>query len=75
MIGKKVYYPSLTEFKKKAKKELDKIPSEQFLKIDKAMLSLRKNPYPHPQSKKLKGMNRCRLRIGDYRVVFPGLCY
>lgn len=56
--------------KKSARKELDILPDRIFLKIDTAILSLRENPFPYPQSKKLKGEDGCRLRIGDYRVVY-----
>ncbi len=56
--------------KKSAKKELDSLPDQIFLKIDAAILSLREESFPYPQSKKLKGEDRCRLRVGDYRVVY-----
>ena len=56
--------------KKSARKELDDLPDQEFLKIDKAIFSLRDNPVPYPQSKKLKGDDRCRLRVGDYRVLY-----
>ena len=56
--------------KSSAKKELDGISNEQFLKIDVAILALKTNPHPYPQSKKLKGEANCRLRVGDYRVVY-----
>lgn len=56
--------------KKSAKKELDKLPDRIFLNIDKAILSLNENPFPYPQSKKLKGEETCRLRVGDYRVIY-----
>ena len=58
------------QIKKSAKKELDNLPDDTFLKIDKAMLSLRKNPCPYPQSKELKGENTRRFRSGDYRVIY-----
>jgi mRNA interferase RelE/StbE len=56
--------------KKSARKELDNLPDQIFLKVDKSMLSLKDNPFPYPQAKKLKGENKCRLRIGDYRVIY-----
>lgn len=55
---------------KSARKELDKISDLFFLKIDKAILSLRENPYPFPQSKKLKDEDEHMLRVGDFRVVY-----
>ena len=56
--------------KKSARKELDSIPKQQFLKIDKAILSLKENPFPHPASKKLKGEDKRRLKTGDFRVIY-----
>ncbi|MDI6728110.1 MAG: type II toxin-antitoxin system RelE/ParE family toxin [Thermodesulfovibrionales bacterium] len=58
------------DIKKSARKELDNLPNQIFLKIDKAILSLKKDPSPYPQSKELKGENKRRLRVGDYRVVY-----
>ncbi|MBI5886987.1 MAG: type II toxin-antitoxin system RelE/ParE family toxin [Deltaproteobacteria bacterium] len=43
---------------------------ELFLKIDRAILSLKNDPFPHPQSEKLKGEDSRRLRVGDYRIVY-----
>jgi len=57
-------------YKKPVKKELDAVAEHDFLKIDEAILSLKDHPFPHPQSKKLKGEDRYRLRVGDYRVVY-----
>ena len=56
--------------KKSARKELNSLPGPIFLDIDKGVLSLITNPVPYPQSKALKGENKRRLRIGDYRVVY-----
>lgn len=56
--------------KKSAKKELDRLTDQIFEKIDAAILKLKKEPFPFPQSKKLKGENRRRLHIGDYRVIY-----
>jgi len=56
--------------KKSARKELDNLPNQIFLKIDKAILSLKRAPFPYPQSKELKGENKRRLKAGDYRVVY-----
>ncbi|MEW6108025.1 MAG: type II toxin-antitoxin system RelE/ParE family toxin [Nitrospirota bacterium] len=57
------------EIKKPARKELDNLPAHIFLKIDRAILSLKKDPYPYPQSKELKDEGKRRLRAGSYRVV------
>ncbi len=58
------------QIKKSAQKELDELPDSDFLKIDKVILSLKEKPYPHPQSRKLKGENTRRLRIGSYRIIY-----
>lgn len=58
------------DIKKSARKELDSLSNQIFRKIDKIILSLKKDPFPFPQSKKLKEQDKCRLRIGDYRVVY-----
>lgn len=58
------------EIKKSARKELDNLPDTIYLKIDEALLSLKSNPFPYPQSKRLKGEDKLRLRVGDYRVVY-----
>jgi mRNA interferase RelE/StbE len=58
------------EIKKPATKEMDGINDPDFTKIAETILNLRENPYPHPQSKKLKGEDKRRLRIGDYRIVY-----
>jgi mRNA interferase RelE/StbE len=58
--------------KKSARKELDSLPEEIFMKIDKAILSLKENPFPYPQSKGLKGEEKRRLRAGNYRVIYDG---
>lgn len=58
------------KIKKTARKELDDLPDTIYLKIDEAILSLKENPFPYPQSKKLKGEDKRRLRVGDYRVVY-----
>lgn len=56
--------------KKSARNELDTIPHPFFLKIDEAILALKNNPHPYPQSKKLKGEDKYRLRVGDFRVIY-----
>lgn len=60
---------SLT-FKTSARKELDRITDPEFLRIDKAILALKNQPRSYPQSKKLEGENKFRLRVGDYRIVY-----
>lgn len=54
---------------KKAEKELDKIPDLPARDISKKIFSLSKNPFPQ-NSKKLRGQDNYRLRIGDFRVIY-----
>ncbi|MEK6590916.1 MAG: type II toxin-antitoxin system RelE/ParE family toxin [Nitrospinota bacterium] len=58
------------EFKKSVKKELENVPDTDFIKVDSAIHSLKKNPYPFPQSKKLEDEDKFRLRVGDYRIIY-----
>lgn len=54
---------------KKAQKELDKIPDSLAKNIVKNITVLLKNPHP-PNSKKLRGKNNYRLRIGSFRALY-----
>lgn len=59
------------KFKKKAYKELLKLPSVMIKKVAAAIDDLANDPRPEG-SEKLKGSdeNLWRIRIGDYRVVY-----
>ena len=61
----------LIKFKKRAAKELRKLPVAILKKASKSIDGLAKNPRPKG-SKKLKGSdeNMWRIRIGDYRVLY-----
>jgi len=63
-----MYY---VKFKKKAFRELLKLPSEIIKKVTTSVDDLSVNPRPKG-SKKLKGSNEnlWRIRIGDYRVIY-----
>jgi len=52
----------------KAKKELDKLPLQDFKRLDKAIWALAQNPRPRGV-KKIRGPNY-RIRVGDWRVVY-----
>ena len=52
----------------RAQKEFDKVPSDVYPKIDKAVLSLSKNPRPFGV-KKLDD-NLYRVRIQDWRILY-----
>jgi len=59
------------KFKKKAQKELFKLPVKTIKKVVQSIDQLEINPRPDG-SKKLKGSNEnlWRIRIGNYRVVY-----
>jgi mRNA interferase RelE/StbE len=53
-----------------AAKELKKLPGQLIARIVARLESLASNPRP-AGCKKLQGGNReCRIRVGDYRVVY-----
>lgn len=52
----------------RAQKELDKVPSEFFPRLDKAILTLAANPRPFGVKKLDEKMHR--IRIGDWRVLY-----
>ncbi|MBN2703085.1 MAG: type II toxin-antitoxin system RelE/ParE family toxin [Pontiellaceae bacterium] len=55
--------------KKSVSKDLEKIPKKDVLRILEAIESLAQDPRP-PQSKKLSGQERYRLRQGNYRILY-----
>ncbi|MBL4657202.1 MAG: type II toxin-antitoxin system RelE/ParE family toxin [Flavobacteriales bacterium] len=61
----------LIKFKKRAAKELRKLPAAVLKRVSKSIDSLSKNPRPKG-SKKLKGSdeNIWRIRMGDYRILY-----
>lgn len=54
---------------KKSQKQLDKLPDNVAEPIMEALLELETNPRPKGY-KKLKARDGCRIRIGDYRVIY-----
>jgi mRNA interferase RelE/StbE len=56
-------------FKKSVAKDLEKIPKKDVSRILSAIRSLADNPRP-PQVKKLSGQDRCRMRQGNYRILY-----
>jgi len=61
----------LITLKKRAAKELLKLPIATLKRASKSIDSLSKNPRPKG-SKKLKGSdeNMWRIRVGDYRIIY-----
>ncbi len=55
--------------KKSVSKDLKKIPKKDVRQILEAIESLVQDPRP-PQSKKLSGQERYRLRQGNYRILY-----
>lgn len=55
--------------KKSVSKDLKKIPKKDVARIVSAIKKLAINPRP-PQSKKLSGQERYRLRQGNYRILY-----
>ena len=50
-------------------KSLEKISEPYYSKIKLAILKLAKNPRPHGY-KQLKGIDACRIRVADYRIIY-----
>ena len=55
--------------KKSVSKDLKKIPKKDIERILSAIKDLADNPRP-PQSKKLSGQERYRLRQGNFRILY-----
>jgi len=55
--------------KKPVSKDLKSIPKKDIQRILTAIQNLADNPRP-PQSKKLSGQERYRLRQGSYRILY-----
>ena len=60
------YTVSLT---KKAQKQLDKLSDEIVEPLLEAISRLEENPRPVGY-KKLRGRNGCRIRVGNYRIIY-----
>jgi len=56
-------------FARTAEKELAKLSSEIQLRLGRAIRLLEEDPIP-ASSKRLKGQEAFRLRVGDYRVLY-----
>ena len=52
----------------RVEKELDRIPSSHFGKVDAVILSLQENP--RPRGAKKLGKDKYRVRVGNYRVLY-----
>lgn len=61
--------PYSVRVKRSAEKEMDRLPKAIFDRAARAILLLERNPRP-VNSKKLRGVEDYRLRLGDYRVLY-----
>jgi len=61
--------PYRITFKKSVSKDLKKIPKNDILRILEVIKALAADPRP-PQSKKLSGQEKFRLRQGNYRILY-----
>ena len=61
--------PYKIRIKQSIYKDLKKVPQNDVKRILEAIQSLANNPRP-PQSKKLSGQERYRLRQGSYRILY-----
>ncbi len=55
--------------KRSAEKELEKLPGKIHDRIINILLSLKENPFPR-NSKKLRGREGYRIRVGNYRILY-----
>lgn len=55
--------------RKSVSKDLDRITKKDMRRVVKAMRALSDDPRP-PQSKKLSGDEKYRLRCGAYRIIY-----
>lgn len=55
--------------KRSAEKEMDLLPARTFERMAQAILKLEREPRPKG-SRKLRGMQDYRLRVGEYRILY-----
>ena len=55
--------------RRKAQKQLAKLPPKDYKKVKQVILNLVPDPRPSG-SKKLKGRDGWRIRQGDYRIIY-----
>jgi len=54
---------------RRAQKELAQLPDAAYERVKNAIPRLAENPRP-PGRRKLSGRDDCRIRVGDYRVIY-----
>ena len=55
--------------KRSAEKEMDGLPNSVFDRIAESIRALKIDPRPHG-SRKLRGLEQYRLRVGAYRILY-----
>ena len=55
--------------KRSAEKEMERLSQRTFGRVAQAILKLERNPRP-PGSKRLRGVQDYRLRVGQYRILY-----
>ncbi len=55
---------------RRTRRQLDRIQEPDFTRIAEAILELEDNPRP-PGCRKLRGLEGWRIRIGNWRVIYP----
>ena len=58
------------KYSKQAIRTLRKMPKNLSIRILTKIKELADSPYSHSQVKTLKGLDACRLRVGDWRVIY-----
>ncbi len=66
MSGRRRY---TVRIKRSAEKELNALPDKTVERLAQAILKLEREPRP-PGSKKLRGVEDYRLRVGQYRILY-----
>ncbi len=57
------------EISKPVTKYLEKLPSDIYGRLKKAILDLEENPRPYG-CEKMSGKNAYRIRVGEYRIIY-----
>jgi len=58
------------EWKRSAKKEIEKLPRQIVARIVRAITKLENNPHPDGAHKLAGSEQTYRIRVGDYRVLY-----
>ena len=56
--------------KRRAERDLRRLPASVFRRINPKILALREEPYPYGTRKLTGNLVGWRIRVGDYRIVY-----